>query len=126
MRTGLLVVRSKNLEVLLSYGYTSFYCHCGVRCLCDVFLVGESFFTITGVIVFRLGQRLEVEREAGNVHDSKAILLRLGGRKVGYVPRSNNSEHAMHMDAGGGVSVVITAVDMSDPWHGISIHVKNT
>jgi hypothetical protein len=75
--------------------------------------------------IFSRGQTLNPVREKHNVHDSLAIMLELNGSKVGYVPRAYNREHAMHIDAGGKITVSIISVDVSDPWQGVTIKVRN-
>lgn len=76
--------------------------------------------------VFSKGQRLVAVRERSNPHDHDAIALRiLTGQKVGYVPRTENRAHAMHMDAGGRLDIEVIAVNYNDPWHGVSILIRN-
>ena len=76
--------------------------------------------------IFAPGQILEAVREPENPHDAKAILLRLNGRNVGHIPRSYNSVHASHMDAGGRLKVKIIFLNPSTPWDGVSLRVTNT
>jgi hypothetical protein len=74
---------------------------------------------------FSRGQTLNPVRERHNAYDSLAIMLELNGSKVGYVPRACNREHAVHIDAGGKIAVCIISVDVSDPWQGVTIKVRN-
>ena len=48
----------------------------------------------------RIGDRLELERESGNVHDANAIAVRWRGRKLGYVPRRDNATLSWALDRG--------------------------
>jgi hypothetical protein len=48
----------------------------------------------------RVGDRLQLERESANVHDSNAIAVSWRGRKLGYVPRSDNATLAWALDRG--------------------------
>lgn len=75
--------------------------------------------------IFAVGQSLTPIREPDNPYDGRAIALYLHGRKVGHIPRAKNTDHAMHIDAGGCISVMITAVDPSEPWEGVKITVTN-
>lgn len=73
----------------------------------------------------RVGQRLGVVRERSNSHDVLAIMLTANGEKIGYVPRSCNKEHALHLDAGGTIEVKVTAINTGDKWQGVSLTVTN-
>jgi hypothetical protein len=75
--------------------------------------------------IFAEGQRLIAVREPTNSYDSMAIMLSLDGRKVGYVPRTCNRDHALHLDAGGNLSVIITSANHGDPWQGVSLKIRN-
>jgi hypothetical protein len=48
----------------------------------------------------RVGDALELEREADNVHDGRAISVQWRGHKLGYVPRAQNAALAWAMDRG--------------------------
>jgi hypothetical protein len=48
----------------------------------------------------RVGDALELAREAGNAHDANAIALAWRGRKLGYVPRRDNAALAWGLDRG--------------------------
>jgi hypothetical protein len=48
----------------------------------------------------RVGDRLELEREAGNPHDANAVAVSWRGRKLGYVPRRENAALAWGLDRG--------------------------
>ena len=48
----------------------------------------------------RVGDPLELEREAANPHDANAVSVSWRGRKLGYVPRRENAVLAWSMDRG--------------------------
>jgi hypothetical protein len=48
----------------------------------------------------RIGDALELRREADNPHDPNAVALAWRGRKLGYVPRSANAALARGLDRG--------------------------
>ena len=48
----------------------------------------------------RLGDALELLREAGNPHDANAVRVEWRGRKLGYVPRRENTAIAWGLDRG--------------------------
>jgi hypothetical protein len=48
----------------------------------------------------RVGDALELVREAGNPHDANAVALAWRGRKLGYVPRRDNAALAWGLDRG--------------------------
>ena len=48
----------------------------------------------------RVGDALELEREPGNPHDANAVSVSWRGRKLGYVPRTDNAELAWGLDRG--------------------------
>lgn len=49
---------------------------------------------------FSPGQYLKLYREPSNKYDKRAILIKDGSRKIGYVPRKHNLILANLMDAG--------------------------
>lgn len=48
----------------------------------------------------RVGDRLQLLREADNPHDANAIAVAWRGRKLGYVPRRENAALAWGLDRG--------------------------
>ena len=48
----------------------------------------------------RVGDRLELIREASNEYDKHAILVNYHGEKIGYVPRKDNYVLSKLMDGG--------------------------
>jgi hypothetical protein len=58
----------------------------------------------------RVGDPLELEREPGNPHDANAVVVRWRGRKLGYVPRSENAALAWGLDRGTRLRARISAL----------------
>lgn len=56
------------------------------------------------------GDALALVREPDNPHDANAIRLEWQGRKLGYVPRRDNSDLARQMDRGMAAEARITAL----------------
>lgn len=48
----------------------------------------------------RVGDRLQLAREAHNAHDANAVSVYWNGRKLGYVPRRENAALAWALDRG--------------------------
>ncbi len=48
----------------------------------------------------RIGDALELAREADNAHDANAVSVSWRGRKLGYVPRRDNAALAWGLDRG--------------------------
>ncbi len=58
----------------------------------------------------RLGDELELRREPHNPHDHKAVEIYWRGKKLGYLPREDNSVIAQLMDRGERLRAVISEV----------------
>ena len=58
----------------------------------------------------RIGDRLELIREPDNPHDPNAVGVEWRGRRLGYVPRRENSALAWAMDRGEPVSARISTL----------------
>jgi hypothetical protein len=56
----------------------------------------------------RLGDRLDLVREPDNPHDRNAVRVEWQGRKLGYVPRTENGALAWAMDRGETVTARIS------------------
>jgi HIRAN domain len=64
-------------------------------------LAGFRYGEATEVIpLMRAGDALELVREADNLHDPNAVRVEWRGRKLGYVPRRQNSALAWGLDRG--------------------------
>ena len=57
-----------------------------------------------------VGDRLDLVREPANAHDANAVRVEWRGRKLGYVPRAENSALAWAMDRGEAVTARISAL----------------
>ena len=60
----------------------------------------------------RIGDRLSLVRESDNPHDPNAVRVEWRGRRLGYVPRRENSALAWAMDRGEPVSARISTLRM--------------
>ncbi len=80
--------------------------------LFDTYVAGTGYLEDQSVLgVIRPGQKLTLLREAGNEHDRKAILvLTADGKKLGYVPRKDNTVFSRLMDAGKMLSARIMSI----------------
>jgi len=58
--------------------------------------------------LLRVGDALELRREADNAHDPRAIAVWWRGRKLGYVPRRENGVLAWGLDRGERLSARIS------------------
>jgi HIRAN domain len=57
-----------------------------------------------------VGDRLDLVREPSNPYDADAVRVEWRGRKLGYVPRAENSALAWAMDRGEAVTARISAL----------------
>lgn len=72
-------------------------------------LAGFRYHAAAQVLAdMRVGDALELAREAGNPHDANAISVSWRGHKLGYVPRRENGALAWAMDRGEGVRARIS------------------
>ena len=58
----------------------------------------------------RIGDRLDLVRESDNPHDPNAVRVEWRGRRLGYVPRRENSALAWAMDRGEPVTARISTL----------------
>jgi len=73
---------------------------------------GEDYYDMRkSVKTLQVGEELALRREPDNPHDRRAIeVLDMAGRKLGYVPRSDNVAVARMMDAGERMRARVTHV----------------
>lgn len=65
----------------------------------------------------KVGDALTLVREPNNPYDAKAVRVEWQGRKLGYVPRRENSDVARLMDRGQLLTARITRLaEVRDPW----------
>lgn len=60
----------------------------------------------------KIGDALELRREAHNPHDANAVAVLWRGRKLGYVPRRANAALAWGLDHGAPLRARISRLDM--------------
>jgi hypothetical protein len=59
----------------------------------------------------RVGDALALVRESGNAHDANAVSVWWRGRKLGYVPRTDNAAIAWGLDRGEPLRARITRLE---------------
>ena len=70
------------------------------------------------------GDALLLVREPDNAHDANAVRVEWRGRRLGYLPRSENRAVAEEMDRGGRVEARIARLSRHrDPWKRIQLDV---
>ena len=86
-----------------------------------------------GAIIFdklTIGTQLRLDREPDNKYDAKAVAVYYKGHKLGYVPRSNNSEISKLCDQGY-ADIFDTRINRISPSEhaesqlGIVVHIKS-
>lgn len=65
--------------------------------------------------LMRVGDGLELVREAGNPHDAKAVRVHWRGHMLGYVPRRQNDAVSWGLDNGHALRARISALDAAKP-----------
>jgi hypothetical protein len=60
----------------------------------------------------KVGDRLELVREAGNEHDANAVRLDWRGHVLGYIPRADNASVARKLDHGNRLEARIVRIGM--------------
>ena len=74
-------------------------------------LAGFHYHAAAGVWrELRVGDPLELTREADNPHDPNAVAVRWRGHKLGYVPRRENAALAFGLDRGTPLRARISAL----------------
>jgi hypothetical protein len=72
----------------------------------------------------REGDRLQLIREPGNLHDAKAVRVEWNGEMLGYLPRRENAAVAAAMDAGEPIGARIEKLrEHKNPWQRVLIEV---
>ena len=73
----------------------------------------------------RAGQRLSLRREPANRYDERAVAVHWGNRKLGYLPRVENTAAAYMMDNGERLECVVTKVIPDNfPWDTVRVQVR--
>ena len=68
------------------------------------------------------GVRLNMQREAANPYDPRAVAVYLGSAKLGFVPRTDNAAIAQLLDRGEALCARLAAVNPSTLWQALFIH----
>lgn len=72
-----------------------------------------------------LGQSLTLAREPANPHDELAVRIDWHGRKLGYLPRAENTAVAQMLDRGERLEARITDLRSArDPWDRVKVAVE--
>ena len=72
----------------------------------------------------KAGDALALVREPENRHDANAVRVEWRGRKLGYLPRTENRAVAAEMDRGGKLAARIARLNRHlDPWKRIQVEV---
>jgi hypothetical protein len=72
----------------------------------------------------RIDDPLALQREPGNRHDPRAIIVQWQGVMLGYVPRGANYALSQMMDRGAGVEARVNSLrDGADPWQRVMMEV---
>ena len=75
----------------------------------------------------RVGDRLELRREADNPHDDRAVEVYWRRRKLGYLPRVENAAVAQMEDAGELLECsIVELVPSNFPWDAVTVRVDLT
>lgn len=69
----------------------------------------------------KIGDRLELFREASNEYDYRAILVKYDGEKIGYVPRKENHVLSNLMDGGKQLYGVVESIGVDEIYKGYSL-----
>lgn len=69
----------------------------------------------------KIGDRLELFREASNEYDYRAILVKYNGEKIGYVPRKENHVLSNLMDGGKQLYGVVESIGVDEIYKGYSL-----
>jgi hypothetical protein len=84
-------------------------------------LAGYQYHRASGIWPFlRVGEKLQLRREAGNPHDPNAIAVWFKNEHLGYVPLRENKTLARMMDRGERLEAqIVRLLDDDNPWRRI-------
>jgi len=81
---------------------------------------GESLWPLLSV-----GAPLRLLREPENTHDARAVAVRFMGRRIGYLPRLENTAVSQMLDRGVPLTAEIAELSRSqDPWQRVQLRVE--
>ncbi|RLJ62157.1 HIRAN domain-containing protein [Sulfurisoma sediminicola] len=88
-------------------------------------LAGAQYYEVGALWQeMKVGDGVTLAREPDNPHDANAVRVEWRGRKLGYLPRTENRAVAAEMDRGGRVEGRIAAlVTHRKPWQRVRIEV---
>ena len=90
-------------------------------------LAGSQYYGLNATAAqMKVGDELELRREAENKHDPNAVLVLWLGEKLGYLPRRENRSVAKAMDEGLKLRATISRLrpEESDPWKRLEVAVQ--
>ncbi len=74
--------------------------------------------------MMRVGDSLQLQREAQNPHDANAVRVLWRNEMLGYIPRRENSDVARQMDRGAAVKArIVKLKEARNPWQRIEFEV---
>lgn len=88
-------------------------------------LAGSQYYALGEFwLQMRVGDRLDLIREADNHHDRNAIRVEWRGHKLGYVPRAENRALANAIDQGEQlVARIAKLTEHANPWQRVTFEV---
>ena len=88
-------------------------------------LAGSQYYALDSCWQeLKVGDRLDLVREADNKHDARAIRVEWQGHKLGYVPRAENRVIAAALDDGERLRARIAHLNAHpDPWRRVEFEV---
>lgn len=88
-------------------------------------LAGSQYYQLTELQRnIRVGDPLELVRDADNVHDKNAVAVHWQGQALGYLPRKENRAVAKAIDDGETVRAAVEAITTdTNPWKRLRISV---
>lgn len=74
--------------------------------------------------MMRVGDNLQLSREAQNPHDANAVRVLWRNEMLGYIPRRENSDVARQMDHGAAVKArIVRLKEARNPWQRVEFEV---
>lgn len=88
-------------------------------------LAGSQYYALDDLWTqIAVGDELSLIREPDNRHDRDAVRVEWQGRKLGYVPRTENRAVAEAMDAGEHLKARVARISAHpDPWRRVEFEV---
>lgn len=88
-------------------------------------LAGYQYHRASGIWTFlRVGEKLQLRREPGNLYDPNAIAIWFKNEHLGYVPRRENKTLAQMMDRGERLEAqIVRLLEEENPWRRVRFRV---